>query len=85
MGNPEEAPRKLATAKYFQRGRQVPNQLNGKNKFWAINLLSFRCIGIIGTIMVHYAGVINLAKEQIEGAEKHKTIANDTWGVPLHF
>lgn len=37
-GNLEEATRKSATAKYFQRERQVlRSQLNGRNNVWAIN------------------------------------------------
>lgn len=43
--------RKLATAKYLQRGRQVlSSQLKGKNKFWAINpdAPSVRYTSIIG-------------------------------------
>lgn len=69
--NIEEAPRELATAKYLQREKTIlSSQLNGKNKLWAISpdALSVRYTGIIGTV-VHYTGVINLAKYNIKGVD----------------
>lgn len=76
------APWKLATAKDLQSRRQVlSSQLNGKNELWAIipDAPSVRYTGIIGPV-VHYTGLINLAKKKIEGADITTTKTSTTHG-----